>query len=151
MMRFWVKDESYQVDDEYGQLFDPRCVAWLDYIIQKTGAKIVISSTWRMSGLKVMQNLWRDRKLPGEVIDITCGRGYGKGVDPELIKRHLTEGADRGYEIQQWLEDHPEVTRYVILDDDIDMCTGQNFVHTPGKFGLENDSTDKAIIFLNGK
>ncbi|WP_373776511.1 HAD domain-containing protein, partial [Porphyromonas loveana] len=29
--------------------FDERCVRWLTYIINSTGAKIVISSSWRLN------------------------------------------------------------------------------------------------------
>ena len=40
-------------------------------IIELTGAKIVISSTWRKSGLSVRKELWKFSNLPGEVIDVT--------------------------------------------------------------------------------
>jgi hypothetical protein len=131
--------------DEYGQLFDPRCVQWLEYIIAKTGAKIVISSTWRMSGLQIMQELWKHRNLPGEVIDVT-GRG---GVDPEIIERFYDPGADRGYEIQQWIEDHSDINSYVILDDDSDMCPGQHFVKCDSKYGITREVANAAINYLN--
>jgi precorrin-6B methylase 1 len=34
-------------------------------IIDKTGAKIVISSSWRTDGLDIMKDLWKYRDLPG--------------------------------------------------------------------------------------
>ena len=43
--------------DEYGAIFHPEFVANLKHIIDKTGAKLVISSTWRMSGLKIMKEI----------------------------------------------------------------------------------------------
>jgi hypothetical protein len=136
-----------QSRDEYGHLFDPRCVGWLNYILRMSGedVKIVISSTWRRSGLVVMQEMWRKRGLPGEVIDITTI----DGVDPEIMERYYSPTADRGYEIQQWLEDHSGVTSYVILDDDSDMCPGQLFVHCPGQYGLNRESALKAMEHLN--
>ena len=58
--------------DKYGSTFHTHFEDNLHELIEKTGAEIVISSTWRYSGLKVMQNMWRDRGLAGKVIDITC-------------------------------------------------------------------------------
>ena len=59
-----------QGKDEYGSKFHKHFEDNLKTLIEKTGAKIVITSTWRSSGLNVMKNMWKDRKLPGEVIDI---------------------------------------------------------------------------------
>ena len=48
-----------QGHDEYGSLFHKHFEDNLRYIIEQTGAKIVISSTWRMSGLSEMQRMWK--------------------------------------------------------------------------------------------
>lgn len=129
--------------DEYGDLFDERCVRWLKYIIDKTGCKIVISSTWRKSGLLAMQDMWKYRKLPGEVIDITP-----LTVDSKLFTKYYSEIADRGYEIQQWLEENDEYI-YCIVDDEYDMLEHQNFVQTNKKFGLDYQSAKDIIRILN--
>lgn len=57
----------------YGAYFGPddHFVKNLKRIIDETGAKIVISSTWRMSGLQNILDMWHSRNLPGEVIGIT--------------------------------------------------------------------------------
>lgn len=57
--------------DEYGAKFHSHFEDNLRFIIEKTQAKIVISSTWRMNGLREMKAMWQDRDLPGEVIDVT--------------------------------------------------------------------------------
>ena len=44
--------------DKYGHIFDERCVRWLRLILQETKSQIVISSSWKDSGLKVMQAMW---------------------------------------------------------------------------------------------
>ncbi len=111
--------------DEYGSLFHKHFEDNLRWVIEKTDAKIVISSTWRYAGLKQMQDMWAHRNLAGEVIDITpdCAQLLGSG---------LWQAAERGYEIQDWLDSHPEVTNYVIFDDDNDMLKRQwpHFVRT---------------------
>jgi hypothetical protein len=135
--------------DEYGAIWHDHFIANLKRIIDATDAKIVISSTWRMSGLSIMKEMWAKRGLPGEVIDIT--------------PNHMTRTGStlqRGKEIDEWLSFHPDVTHYVILDDDEDMEPHQmdNFVKTSGNvdhpdcvdvgYGLTDICTDKAIDIL---
>ena len=143
--------------DVYGSLFHPQFVENLKRLVEETGAKIVISSTWRFSGLEWLSAMWLDREMPGQLLDITPFT-----ASPELIERHydpMMGGSERGYEIQQWLEDHV-VDRYVIIDDDNDMLLTQNpsFVQTRDNwdhtdhvegFGLTKECTDKAIKRLN--
>lgn len=138
--------------DKYGAIFHNHFEENLRILINKTDAKIVISSTWRMSGLEVMQNMWKERKLAGEVIDITpCDR---------WMEDYEIEGRDRGYEIQHWLDRNP-VKSYVIIDDDSDMLPRQmnNFVKTSGNvshkdcvdigYGLTMQCVNEAIKILN--
>lgn len=132
--------------DEFGHLFDERCVRWLQYIVEKTNCKIVISSTWRMSGLSVMKELWKFRNLPGEVIDITP-----TSCNAELVELYAEERADRGYEIQEWLNKHPEVETYCIVDDDGDMLRHQAFINVDGRIGLNYAYTHAIIKILNFK
>lgn len=80
------------------------CTSNFQYILDKTeDVKIVISSSWRnhfsMEELKA--------KLDSYFID--SSRIIGK--TPTHFRRY------RGHEIAEWLEDHPEVTDYVIIDD----------------------------------
>lgn len=129
--------------DEYGHLFDERCVRWLQYIVDKTNCKIVISSTWRRSGLSVMQEMWEMRNLPGEVIDITP-----TSCDAKLVELYAEDKADRGYEIQEWLNNHTDVESYCIVDD-IDMLKHQSFIQTDGRIGLNHATTHAIIKILN--
>lgn len=130
--------------DEFGCTFHQQFEDNLRAIIEETGAKIVVSSTWRLSGLQVMQDMWNKRKLPGKVIDIT----------PHI------DICKRGEEIQYWL-DNNQVINYVIIDDDSDMLKSQlkNFVKTSGNinhpdcvdigYGLTRICAEKAIKILN--
>ena len=143
--------------DKYGSLFHKHFVDNLRTLVNSTGAKIVISSTWRQSGLSVMQDMWKDRNYPGEVIDITpdCFTIVNEGIC------EFYDMVDRGHEIKYWLDKHPEVTHYVILDDDNDMLDSQrqNFVRTANNFthtdyidhgyGLTKECTEQAIDILN--
>lgn len=149
----------YGIDyDQYGQIFHEHFVDNLRTIIDKTGAKIVISSTWRHGGLQRMKDMWSFRNLPGEVIGIT--------IDCyDLIKEGRFEFYDdvtRGHEIQDWIDDNKKkIQSYVILDDDNDFLPEQrgNFVRTSNNinhsdcvdigYGLTKICSENAIRILN--
>ncbi len=127
------KDLRHGLRDEFGSHFDPRPVQLLEYIIKETGAKIVISSTWRHSGEEQMKLMWEMRSLPGEVIGIT---------------KHLN--TDRGEEIAEYLREN-ETDAYVIIDDHRDMLPEQinNFVKVDGEYGITLKDAEKIISILN--
>lgn len=127
-------DLNHKTRDKYGQLFDPRCVCWLTYIIKSTDAKIVISSSWRLNGLSSMIDMWSFRGLEGDIIGVTeC----------------LNEGI-RGDEIQRYIDDNG-IKNYCIIDDDNDMLDSQldNYVQTDGTYGLSLKTANKVIDILN--
>ena len=137
--------------DEYGCCFHPHLVENLRSLVDRTGAKIVISSTWRFSGLAIMKEMWEKRNLPGEVV----------GITPNFMTHYGTTLC-RGKEIAAYLEEHPEIESYVILDDDSDMEEHQmsRFVKTSGNsdhedcvdvgYGLTKICAEMAIEILNG-
>ena len=144
-----------QSRDKFGCNFHQHFIDNLKTIVDKTGAKLVISSSWRVDGIDTMRAMWDFRKLPGVIIDIT----------PDLYFTYSGPDGDddynRGDEIQLWLDSHPDVTNYVILDDDNDMLSNQkdNFVQTNRNlkhpdcvdrgYGLTKICSDKAIKILN--
>lgn len=109
----------------------------LKEIVQKTGAQIVMSSTWRkffsIEKFKEMFAVYNFNDAP--VIDKTPG-GY----------------RSRGMEIDEWLADNPHVKQYVILDDYDDFLPeqAQYYVETDPEVGLSEEDRDKAIQILNG-
>jgi len=142
-----------QGHDNHGAIFHQHFIDNLKYIIDSTNAKIVISSSWRLSGLQAMLAMWEDRSLCGEIIGVT---GYRKDLD--------CFSKQRGTEIQEYVDKHPEIERYVILDDDGDMLPHQwenNFVMCSENFdhedkvdygyGLTKKCAEKAISILNLK
>ena len=62
-------------------------------------------------------------------------------------------GTGRGGEIQTWLDAHPEVDNYVIIDDDAVMLDKQlfHFVETNYEDGITELETNWAIKILNRK
>jgi hypothetical protein len=86
---------------------DPDNVAVLNQIIAATGARVVVSSSWRL-GVSFAE-LCEGFAAAGCIAEIV-------GVTPDI------DGPRRGREIEAWLAAQPEQpARYVILDDDFDM------------------------------
>lgn len=131
--------------DKYGQLFDPRCCQWLKYIIDMTGADIVISSTWRHSGIQEMQAMWKKRLLSGNIVGITPNHNkiYNFYKDTKFERF-------RGVEIESYINQHA-VKSFCIIDDDSDMLPHQmdNFCKTNADFGITMDVAERAIEILN--
>jgi hypothetical protein len=127
------------IADEHGLLFDPECVKNLKYIIDNTGADIVVSSTWKddMSYEEIL-DMWKDRGLPGFVTDVT----------PTTAEHH------RGDEIDAWLKECPTECNYIIIDD-LDACNFNEhqiprlLIVNP-LFGLDEYIAERAIRKLNG-
>ena len=146
--RWWNSDKQ---SDNYGCLFDAKAVANLAKIVEETDAEIVISSSWKDMGLVELQNMWRDRDLPGKIVDITPDY-----MSDELLLKEDSADMDylyeRGSEIQGWLLLHgDEVSRYVIIDDMDDILPEQqsHFVQTDPEVGITNDDVKKVVHLLN--
>lgn len=136
--------------DEYGYLFDAVAVKNLERIVNETGADIVISSSWKYSGLSTLLDMWSERGLPGRVIDITPDTES----DDFLLNADL-ENMDflscKGYEIGEWLTAHGKnVCSYAILDDEQEMLPEQQnyFVQTNPTVGITEEDAEKAIAIL---
>jgi len=117
--------------------FDPESVEYLNSITDETGAKIVVSSSWR-SGRTVddLQKLFQSVGITGEVIDKTSRLNFA----------NWNTSVPRGCEIEHWIDTHKELLgqdkydykSYVILDDDSDMLLNQqnSFFHVDAYAGL---------------
>ena len=111
----------------------------LKYIVEQTGASIVISSTWRhyfsVEKFKEMFKVYGWDKAP--VIAKTAELNYRSNTC-------------RGLEINKYLSEN-KVDSYVILDDISQFLIEQQeaFVHTNMLDGLSFDDAKKAVEILN--
>lgn len=120
---------------------DPRLVENLNFIIEKTGCEIVLSSSWRSrnkEAMKVLNSQLRHKGLIKEYFDVT----------PRSNSRI------RGEEIKEWLNKNSkqlEIESLCIIDDDSDMLDEQQkfFVNTDPYVGLTSHDADMAIEILN--
>ena len=115
-----MKKEGIDAYDEYGPMFDPQTVEYLRQIIDKTGCKVVISSTWRNEGIERMKRMWKDRGMPGEIYSMTpilLSTTFQDAMNGELLSAPIRQA--KALEIDMWLQKHASKdARYVILDDE---------------------------------
>ncbi len=112
---------------------DPYMALLVNRICEATGAQIVLSSTWRLQ-----------KNLRDEVNSVI----FPTPIDVTPDHNDMT---NRGSEIQAWLDQHPEVTRYAILDDNAWMNEGEqqkNFFKTSWEIGLTEEIADKVTKHL---
>src|SRR5262249_32755556 len=98
---------------------DREAVARLNRLVDVTSAKMVVSSTWRKKfSVSELQERLDAHGLVGEIVDVTPD-----GYTTDALREALGYGTRifRGHEIDFWLQQHTEVERFVILDDDSDM------------------------------
>ncbi len=126
------QEVSIRKKDEGCRVWDEKCVNRLNRITDETGAKIVISSTWRRSK-DFYSIIVNEMGITGEII--------GKTID-----YLLTPNTKRGDEIEEWLSRHPEITIFVILDDNDDMAhLIDHLIQTDFEIGLTDEHADEAI------
>jgi hypothetical protein len=111
---------------------DPISIGLVRQLCRTAAAKIVVSSTWRLDDGIIHQLLLA---------------GFCKTeIHPDFRTARLN--GIRGEEIALWLEQHPEVTHHVCLDDDSDFLPGQNLVKTDGVNGISAENYYQALECL---
>jgi hypothetical protein len=143
--------------------FHPDCVKALKKILDATGAFIVLSSCWRHGFLDRSNKNVEDHFIvyqkdaiprlkewfvrwglpPERLIDKTPDF-HTMDINAEFPSDH------RGTEISLWLDKHPEIECFVILDDSNDIEPHEQFfVQTYEPEGLTLENADQAIKILN--
>lgn len=150
-----LKKEGIDPFDEFGAMFDPDTISNLRSIVEQTGCKIVLSSTWRNEGMMRMRALWDDRNLPGMLFSMTpilLSTTYHDAKNGELFT--IPERNSKALEIQAWLQRNGKVPfKYVILDDENVFFYGQqeHLVQTEEYDGLTIEKAQEAISILDMK
>lgn len=126
-------DRCFTFEYQFKRLKNETCPQkwkWLSEWCNKNGVKICVSSVWKHHfGTKDY------RSTPEKWEDALKLLGFNEGTFVGITGRRRTL---RGEEIQDWLDQHPEVEDWAILDDDSDMMQHQfkKFHHCDGWFGM---------------
>ena len=136
--------ENPKFIEEGGSIYvDPYPVLYILQLIDEMDLKLVISSSWRTWDLESTIKEFNRYKSLCRLTQ------YIVGITPRNMDDRVW--VDRGEEIQQYLNEHPEIDNYVIVDDDNDMLDSQrdNFVRTNNRHGLTIYDCDKIREILN--
>lgn len=148
--------------EDFHQSFSSKSKYLLNQLIEETGAKIVISSTWRHSGIEFMKKVWEIEGMKGEIIGITPDFRNKKVSIPRGVEiDHFLEN-DLRFKHINWDEDiqlgyirESGIENYIIIDDDADMLYEQrnHFIHVlpspRNKDGFNKDHYEEALEKLN--
>jgi hypothetical protein len=108
---------------------DQRLLTRLQKLLDRTGAKVVLSSTWRL-----------------DPVGLFAAKHSGVpfiGVCPDKPR------SPRRKEILSWLADHPKATRYAVIDDEDDELDELPLFQPSAKTGLTMDIVKGAAAYLN--
>ena len=132
---------NVEPNEQVYNVIDPIAVNLLNLVLRHD-VKVVVSSTHRKfhPELPALRNYLVELGVRGDVIGAT--------VDGWQLK---WEDGRRGAEIQEWLDRHPHVTHFAILDDDSDMLDhhAPNFVHIDGRVGLSTHNVQRLQKILD--
>lgn len=116
--------------DDYHRI-DPVARDHLIKLVHASGAKLVITSAWRIS--RPLPAIRRCLQLP-------------------VFSATSNYPNSRGGQILEWLREYPCVSEYVVLDDEVSDLTDvkQKVVHVSSKTGLRYEDTQRALEILQG-
>lgn len=142
------------ITSKNGYSLDPEKMELVKRICDETDAYIVVSSSWRRFTLEdtiksiteVCDSLPVPFLMPERIIGVTPRMYAFKYVNP---KKHFI--VPRGYEIERYLEEHKDIEKYVIIDDEDDMllCQKPFFIKINSKSGISEKDVEKAIKLLS--
>ena len=106
-------------------------MAHLERLLERTAAKVVLSSTWRYDPAGVFSAKQRGISF----IDVT----------PDLPDK------PRCVEILAWLEKHPNVNRFVVIDDEDDELDDLPLFQPSARSGLTEEICNGVAAYLAGE
>lgn len=135
---------------------EPVCLARFQRLLQKTEAKLVLSSTWRY----YLEARYQSPECPFTLATLAGFMDIPPdafiGVTPRMEGRVVERKLVRGDEIRAWLGEHPEVFSWAILEDLPDnQMPIEHLVHTgmsggePWDGGMLDEHVEQAIQILD--
>ena len=112
-------------------IVDKRLLARFKKLRDRTRAKVVLSSSWRV-----------------DPAGLFAARHWGvpfQDVCPDML------GSPRRREILKWLARHPKATRYVVIDDEDDELDDLPLFQPSAATGITREIVKGVENYLNGK
>jgi hypothetical protein len=107
-------------------------------IVKSTESEVVLSSSWKISENKKKILFNKLSKFNIKILD-------------SIIPQNKDGWINTSDEIQYWLKNHPQVSRFAILDDDVEMQYNieEGFFKTDPAIGLTEDLSIDIIDYVN--
>lgn len=86
-------------------IFDPVAVSLIKRVLDKTGAKLVISSTWGNHGKELVKETLEENGISWDYV-------HADWITPRKLS------SSRDNEIEWWIQKHREVTHWASIDDE---------------------------------
>ncbi|CAN5571403.1 hypothetical protein BH10PSE14_BH10PSE14_06130 [soil metagenome] len=135
-------EEEYRAGGGVKNQFPGKRAPLILDVCRRAGAVIVVSSTWRHGN--DTRDLFISHGFP-------LHSDWRTPLNERTTAGGLLLGELRGHEIKHWLDAHPEVESYAIIDDDSDMLPEQLpwFCKTTFPEGVTADHVDILVEMLN--
>jgi hypothetical protein len=145
------KYDKYDVGAVYYD-WSKSAVADLKRVLDTAGAKIVLSSDWRINGPAVMKDFFRIHGLDGYYVDDTIPYFIPGGWRHNWVPKggFNPEFRQRTVEILTYLRNHPRIRRYVAIDD-LDLSRGLEGHFVKTSCWMKPEEADEAIRILKGR
>lgn len=122
--------------NEHKGFSNRQAIGWLNELYRKIPYDVVVTSTWRYHmSIEELQQLFID-----------------SGFDPNIkvISKTPILYQQRGIEIQQWIDENSFNGKFIIIDDDSDMChLIQHLVRCDCQLGFTIYDYQKALNLLS--
>jgi hypothetical protein len=116
---------------KFPYIIDDELLSRFKELLSRTGASVVLSSTWRYDPAGIFSA--KHYRVP--FIDIT----------PDMPHE------PRCAEILAWLQNHPEVTRFAVIDDEDDELDSLPLFQPSSRIGLTDKIVGGVANYLDGK
>lgn len=138
-IRAWALPKPPREESRSFYAWDPVACAMVKNVCDRTGGKVVVSSSWRLHGKEDCLAAFAFNGITAEYIHEDWATKVFR--DPNRNMR-----AD---EIREWLSRHPEVTKFAAIDDDtMDI---ENFVHVSTYNGLMFEHWEQMLTIFGVK
>lgn len=116
---------------KFPYIVDPKLLKRFKRLLERTGARVVLSSTWRYD--------------PAGLFSAKHGGIPFVDVIPDMPKK------PRRDEILTWLKRHPKVQRFVVIDDEDDELDQLPLFQPSAATGLTDEIARGVANYLEGK
>lgn len=132
-----LPDSNVLVDCD--DALDPEAVERINQLVEKSGAKVVVSSSWRiLHGVESLNAILKKAGARFEVMDTTPRTYEERGIEIQMYLDYLLSKGD-------------VVESFVIIDDDSDMAhflNADQFIKTAFEFGFLDWHLERALKVL---